>query len=82
VNPDPGFSRAVTTLVNRIQPLLAGKHPEVQGCALHDLVALWIAGHFVLDDPGETSRVRDDLLRMHCDQIREMVAFYAEHGCR
>jgi hypothetical protein len=32
-------------LVKQIEPLLAGKGPEVQGAALLDLVATWLAGH-------------------------------------
>jgi hypothetical protein len=32
-------------LVNRIRPLLSGRHPSVQGAVLADLVARWLAGH-------------------------------------
>jgi hypothetical protein len=32
-------------LVKLIEPLLAGKGPEVQGAVLVDLVATWLAGH-------------------------------------
>jgi hypothetical protein len=32
-------------LVERIEPMLSGKGPEVQGAVLVDLVATWLAGH-------------------------------------
>jgi hypothetical protein len=66
-----GFARAVTQLVERIRPLLAGKDPEVQGCALNDLVAIWVAGHGVWDDPAETARLREELIDMHAAQVRD-----------
>ena len=35
----------VEALVNRINPLLHGQGPELQGAALADLVAMFFAGH-------------------------------------
>jgi hypothetical protein len=32
-------------LVERIAPILSGHGPDVQGAALADLVAMWLAGH-------------------------------------
>lgn len=60
--PDP---RKVDRLVKRIMPLLAGKGPEIQGGALADLVAIFIAGHH----PG----LRDEVLQMHIDLVRQLV---------
>jgi hypothetical protein len=37
-------------LCREIQPFLAGEGAEVQGAVLADLVAMWLAGHVVLDD--------------------------------
>jgi hypothetical protein len=38
-------TREVQALVNRINPLLRGQGPELQGGALADLVAMFFAGH-------------------------------------
>jgi hypothetical protein len=35
----------VEVLVHRIQPILRGRGPELQGAALADLVAMFFAGH-------------------------------------
>jgi hypothetical protein len=35
----------VGDLVDEIRPFLAGHSPAMQGAALADLVAIWIAGH-------------------------------------
>jgi hypothetical protein len=60
--PDPA---RVFDLVERIRPILAGNHPAVQGAAMADLVAIWLAGH-----PAE---FREQLLALHVDKVRALV---------
>lgn len=52
-------------VVESIKPLLASHGPDVQGAALVELVALYVAGH----DPA----LRDSLLQLHGDCVRRMV---------
>ena len=59
-------------LVAAIRPLLAGEAPHVQGAVLADLVAMWLAGHVVMDSHGKTRRLRADLLRGHVAVVREL----------
>ena len=54
-------------IVAGIKPLLAGHHPAIQGGALAELLALWLAGHH--------PDTRDDLLGLHIDAVRELVPF-------
>lgn len=55
----------VIALVEAIRPLMAGKHPSVQGAALAELLSLWLAGH-----PKE---MREALWRAHNDRVSELI---------
>lgn len=55
----------VEALVNRIKPMLAGQGSEVQGGALADLLAMWLAGH--------PDFVREELLAAHTACARNLV---------
>jgi len=63
----------VVALVDAIRPLLAGKSADVQGAALADLLAIWLAGHHTPGDEGATRELRAELLAMHCSKVRELV---------
>lgn len=52
-------------LAQEIHPLLAGHHPAVQGAALADLLAMWLAGH--------DADLRDALLENHIERVIELV---------
>lgn len=56
----------VMELVEQIKPILAGKHPSIQGAALADCLAIWLAGYY----PKE---MRDNLLKMHLEHVAELV---------
>jgi hypothetical protein len=63
----------VTGLTREIGPLLAGYPPQVQGAALADLLATWLAGH-VTPDRSSTNGLRRDILDQHLRAVRELVA--------
>jgi hypothetical protein len=67
--PDPDD---VEALVDAVSPLFVGKPPEVQGAALADLLALWLAGH-VTPDPGTTRQVQEQVLEMHLKAVRLLI---------
>lgn len=71
-------SRAVARLVERIKPILAGQPPEVQGAALADLLAIWLAGHVYENLPGATDAMREALLLAHIEQVRALVPINAK----
>ena len=74
---DPAaFTEEADALLDLIKPLLAGQSPEVQGAVINDLAAIWIAGHRVPGDRGEGDRMRDELLELHAEHVRELVAMY------
>lgn len=52
-------------LADRIKPILAGHGGDVQGAALMQLVALFIAGH--------APPLREGMLALHVKSVREMV---------
>jgi hypothetical protein len=55
--------REAEILVGALKPLLANQHPAVQGAALCELFAMWIAGH--------NESVRDELFELQIANIRE-----------
>jgi hypothetical protein len=63
----------VVALVERVKPLFAGKAPEVQAGALADLLAMWLAGHLILDDPVATEKMRAELLDYHLGAVRDLI---------
>ena len=76
------LAREVDELVERIRPalfpLLAGKHPEIQGAALADLTAIWLAGHVHPGDPEMTAGLRESLLELHITAIRKLIPVNAK----
>jgi hypothetical protein len=64
--PEPTVAVSVA---KSIHPLLAGLHPAVQGAALADLLATWLAGF----EPD----VREALLDNHIHTVRELVPINA-----
>ena len=68
-------AEAVENLVKAIVPLLRGKSVQVQGAALADLLAIWLAGHVDHDDPeGQNSdRVREEMLELHLKAVRALI---------
>ena len=71
--------REVTELVNKIKKHLRGKGPELQGAALCDLLAMFLAGHH--------PSLRDDVLEIHLNTVRALVpvneaALFEHYGGR
>jgi hypothetical protein len=67
--------REVEAIANAICPLLAGRKPRVQGAALADLVATWLKGHVIEDDPQATAELRKTLLVAHMKFVRVLAQF-------
>jgi hypothetical protein len=63
----------VLALVKEIRPLLAGRSAEVQGAALADLLAMYLAGHVQLGDPEATKRMRELALEMHIVGVKALI---------
>lgn len=63
----------VASIVKRMRLLLAGLPPHVQGAVLADLLAIWLAGHRIEDDPAETTALREKLLTMHLEMVRQLI---------
>lgn len=66
-------ARLAARLVAEICPVMAAHPPEVQGYALADLLAIWLAGHIVPDNPGATAKLRGELMRMHIGMVRTLI---------
>lgn len=68
MTPAPvGAARALEALklAEEMKPLLAGRHPAVQGAVLAQLTAIWLAGH-----PADA---REALLNNQVDTINTLV---------
>lgn len=49
----------------KLQPMLKGRDPGVQGATIADLAAIWLAGW--------PPAAREELLQMHVQKIRELI---------
>ena len=59
------LSEEAVGIAARCHPLLAGHHPAIQGAALADLLATWLAGH--------DADLREAMLDAHIHIVRELV---------
>ena len=50
----------------KLQPMLKGHPPELQGAVLADLLAIFLAGH--------APQIREEILRVHLAQMRPLIA--------
>lgn len=69
---EPTAKRAFA-LVQRISPLLADQEPAVQGAALADLLATFLAGHVVVGSFEESEHLRDHYLALHVELVRKLI---------
>jgi hypothetical protein len=67
----------VFRLVERIRPLLAGNSPDVQGAALAELLAIWLAGHWIPLSSTDTNELRESLLVTHLCLVRNLMSVNA-----
>jgi hypothetical protein len=70
-------AHAVTAMVEQIKPVLAGRQAPLQGAALADCLAIWLAGHHVEGDIDATRALRAELLALHCQSVRQLVELNA-----
>jgi hypothetical protein len=66
-------ARRVYELVEAIKPILVGEKPAVQGAALADLLAMWLAGHVSVGDPTATEAMRESALELHLMAVRGLI---------
>jgi hypothetical protein len=71
-------AREIGAIVLRIRPLLADHPPDIQGAALADLLAIWLAGHHVEGDEAATGDLRAELLASHCALVRHLTTVNAK----
>jgi hypothetical protein len=71
----------VVELSVKLMPLfqiIRNQHPAIQGSVLADLIATWIAGHFVENSVAETRRLRAEVLTDFLMTIERLVPILAE----
>jgi hypothetical protein len=66
-------------LVQECSRHFAGKPSDVQGAALADLLALWLAGHVIVGNPRATERLRRKMLDMHLKTMWDLVPINYAH---
>jgi hypothetical protein len=71
--PDPAAVEPITDAIwPTVSAALGGLDPGLQGAVLADLVATWLAG-FTGDKPAAVDRLREELLALHVDTVRELI---------
>jgi hypothetical protein len=73
----PTDAGEVARLVESIRPLLAGHPPDVQGAALAELLATWLAGHWIPESAADTHELRESLLVTHLSMVRKLTSVNA-----
>jgi len=74
---DPAaFGARADALLDRIAPLIEGQSAELQGAVIADMTAIWVAGHRVAGNRADGDLLREGLLRMHAEHVRELIAMY------
>ena len=68
----------IVAIVHEIGAILAGHPAELQGAALADCLAIWLAGHDIPGDEDGTREMRAELLAKHCFHVRELVPINAK----
>jgi hypothetical protein len=63
---------AAIALSAKIAALLGGHPAAVQGAALADCLAIWLAGHWC-EGEAERHDLREELLTMHLEKVRELI---------
>jgi hypothetical protein len=63
----------VEALSRALAKKLIGRSVAVQGAALADLLAIWLAGHVNLDNPDDSDAIRETLLEAHLVAVRALV---------
>lgn len=66
-------AKASEELAEQVRPILAGQPPNITGAALANLTATWLAGHVIAKEREMTNKMRESLLRMHVEMIREFL---------
>ena len=60
-------------LVRAVSPSFADKDRVVQGAALADLLAMWLAGHVIRGDEKASKRLRKQMLRLHILAVKSLI---------
>ena len=66
-------AKEVEPLVRTLAKQLVGKDVDVQGAALADLLAMWLAGHINTDNPDDSDAIRETMLEMHLVAVKALV---------
>lgn len=74
----PDEMLVVRKAVEKIAPILAGLPGPIQGAALADLLSMWLAGHTIANSAAMTDRLREEILQMHMEAVRELVPVSAK----
>lgn len=69
---DEAVARGIE-LAQSVRSMFAGQGAEVQGMALADLLAIWLAGHILKDDPEATAKLRYELLDQHIKAVWDLI---------
>ena len=68
----------INEIVGVIKPVLAGRQAPITSAVLAELLSMWLAGHFVAGEREETERLRETLLKAHCELVRDLTELNAE----
>jgi len=62
-------------IAEKARPLFAGHPPDIQGAAICDLIAIYLAGHIVPKNPEQTAKAREVVLQTMVRTVRELIPY-------
>ncbi len=68
----------IADLVDRIGDLLANNPPANQGAVIADLLAIWLAGHYIPGDADATREWREEVLNDFLALARSLIPINAQ----
>lgn len=63
----------IRKMVEEARPIFAGQPSLHVGAALADLLAIWLAGHFIPGNAESTRSLREALLTNHVEHVRGLI---------
>jgi hypothetical protein len=56
--------------------ILSGEEPEVQGCALADMMTTFLRGHHISGDARSEREMREEMFAQWIETVRKLLLFY------
>ena len=71
-----GMTNRALALAAICGSILSGEEPEVQGCALADMMATFLRGHRIFGDDRSEREMREEMFAQWIETVRNLLLLY------